>query len=141
LSVHSRSGRILIGCAAAVLLALAVVLIVNPGDDGSSGDTEAAKTAQDADAKAGARTAQTALEVYATDMGGSYAGADAGQLQKIESTLPDNLEVLFVSGNSYSLRVVSESGVAYSIVRSPAGAINRQCDPPGEAGCPESGDW
>src|SRR5688572_29815275 len=45
--------------------------------------------ARDADAKAAVRTAQTAMETYATDNNGSYVGADAADLQNIESTLND----------------------------------------------------
>ena len=45
--------------------------------------------AKDADAKAAARTAQTAIETYATDNGGAYTGADAADLIAIESTLSD----------------------------------------------------
>src|SRR5688572_32041783 len=45
--------------------------------------------AKDADAKAGVRTAQTAIESYATDNGGSYLAATAADLEAIESTLTD----------------------------------------------------
>ena len=38
--------------------------------------------ARDADAKSAVRTAQTAMETYATDNGGFYAGADAADLQR-----------------------------------------------------------
>jgi hypothetical protein len=42
------------------------------GATGAGGDAGA-----DADAQAAARSAQTALETYAVDQNGSYAGADA----------------------------------------------------------------
>ena len=146
MSLRSRNGRLLVAGGAILILALVVALIAGLGGDDSDDSAQversaAADAALDADAKAGVRTAQTALEVYAVDRGGSYASATVAGLVVIEPTLPENLEVLFVSGDSYSLRVVSESGVAYSVVRSPTGVINRRCDPPGEAGCPESGDW
>src|SRR3712207_6422156 len=43
--------------------------------------------ARDADAKEQVRTAQTAMETYATDNDGSYAGADPADLVAIEETL------------------------------------------------------
>ncbi len=45
--------------------------------------------AKDADAKSAARTAQTAIETFATDHQGTYVGATAGALQTIEPTLND----------------------------------------------------
>jgi hypothetical protein len=44
---------------------------------------------QDAEAQATARNAQVALEVYATDHNGNYAGADAQALEAIEPALRD----------------------------------------------------
>jgi type IV pilus assembly protein PilA len=43
--------------------------------------------ARDADAKSAVRTAQTAIETYATDNGGSYAGATPALLVGVEQTL------------------------------------------------------
>jgi prepilin-type N-terminal cleavage/methylation domain-containing protein len=43
--------------------------------------------AQDADAKSTARSAQTALETYATDNQGSYLGATEADLHDIEQTI------------------------------------------------------
>ena len=45
--------------------------------------------AQDSDSKAMARAAQTAIETYATDNGGSYAGATPAVLNGIENTRRD----------------------------------------------------
>ena len=43
--------------------------------------------ANDASAKEAVRTAQTALETYATDNNGAYTGADAGALKTIEGAV------------------------------------------------------
>src|SRR5919202_7041536 len=43
--------------------------------------------AQDAEAKSTVKTAQTAMETYATDNNGSYANADRAKLKAIEPTL------------------------------------------------------
>src|SRR5215207_5326403 len=51
--------------------------------------------ARDADSKSAARTAQTAIETYATDNRGSYADAVVDDLQNIEATLNDVLDADF----------------------------------------------
>ncbi len=98
--------------------------------------------AQDADAKAGVRTAQTAIETYATDNGGDYAGATAADLEAIEETLTDvNLSeptddgghVHGHGGVRHRQRLQHQSGGIR--VRPPTRA------PTGEAGCPTSGFW
>ena len=43
--------------------------------------------ANDASAKEAVRTAQTAIETYATDNGGSYAGATVADLRAVEPTV------------------------------------------------------
>src|SRR5688500_5342847 len=66
--------------------------------------------ARDADAKSAVRTAQTAMETYATDNGGSYAGADPADLVAIESTLTNvgaRLTVPAVAADSYTVQVES----------------------------------
>ena len=45
--------------------------------------------AQDSDAKASARSMQTAMETYATDHGGEYTDADLDALIAIEPTIAD----------------------------------------------------
>src|SRR5215213_8964574 len=77
--------------------------------------------ARDADAKSAVRTAETAMETYATDNDGSYAGATSdptapyagGSLQAIEPTLGDvgaRLTIPAVDATSYTVQVESESG-------------------------------
>ena len=73
--------------------------------------------AKDADAKAAARTAQTAIETYATGNQGDYTGATAGtatdDLNVIEPTLNDStVEVLAADENSYTVEVTSEGSAA-----------------------------
>jgi type IV pilus assembly protein PilA len=55
--------------------------------------------AKDADAKAAARTAQTAIETYATGNQGSYSNATIAGLRDIEATLNDsNLSAVTPTG-------------------------------------------
>jgi type IV pilus assembly protein PilA len=95
--------------------------------------------AQDADAKAVARTAQTAMETFATDSGGSYNGADQADLLLIEPTLAD-AEGLTAAGTAtgYTVTATSETDREFSIVKD-ANTFSYPCDPDG-GGCP-GGDW
>ncbi len=104
--------------------------------------------ATDADAKAAARTAQTAIETYATDNGGSYAGATAANLRAIEETLnetggtPDRLAVTSAA-DTYTVTVTSDrtGGPAFSIEREAAGTLVYECTPVDDGGCPADGNW
>ena len=80
--------------------------------------------ARDADAKSAVRTAQTAIETYATDNGGSYVGADAADLRAIEETLnpPTNLSPApVVAADTYTVSVTSDTGNVFNISRNAAG--------------------
>jgi prepilin-type N-terminal cleavage/methylation domain-containing protein len=105
--------------------------------------------ASDADAKAGVRTAQTAIETWATDNGGLYevegAGPSADDLQEIESTLNDvDLGEPTTTGDSYTVTVTSGTGNTFSIERETNGTVDYPCTiavagEPG--GCPTDLDW
>lgn len=97
--------------------------------------------ARDADAKSAARTAQTAIETYATDNGGSYAGADKASLIDIESTLTDRVFNVTSDDSSYTVTARSETGNEFSITRNSDGTTELTCTTAGSAGCPESGEW
>lgn len=96
--------------------------------------------AGDAEAKSGAKTAQTAIETYATDNDGSYAGATVALLQGIEPTLTNYALTLPAAPtqNTYSLRVTSDTGNTFDIVNN-AGALTFPCATAGDGGCPAGG--
>ena len=100
--------------------------------------------AQDAEAKSTAKTAQTALETYATDNGGSYAGATPDLLDNIEPTLSGAPFTLAPAptANTYTIRVVSASAATqtFSISRAAAGTLSYPCTVAGTGGCP-TGGW
>jgi type IV pilus assembly protein PilA len=106
--------------------------------------------AKDASAKEAVRTAETAMETYATDNDGSYVGAKAdgtaGSLQDIENTLND-ADVSIVgtpTASSYEVRVVSETGTDFNITRNSDGTTDLTCGAvagQGDAGCPSNGVW
>src|SRR5688572_30698318 len=67
--------------------------------------------AKDADAKAAVRTAQTAMETYATGNGGSYEDVTPAILQGIETTLNDSnvsTAAANAAGDGYTVSVTSE---------------------------------
>jgi type IV pilus assembly protein PilA len=107
--------------------------------------------ANDANAKAVARTAQTAEETYFTD-NQTYA-TTASALGVIETTLnaaipaspvnvPHSLLVNSASGTGYDLSVVSGAStpVTYTI-SNVGGTVSRTCTPASTGGCNATGAW
>lgn len=113
-----------------ILAAIAIPAFFNQRDKGT-----------DAQAKAAVRTAQTAMETYATDNGGTYVGASAEDLETIEPTLEDaNLLAPAKLGESaYEVIVKSATGTDFSIERN-GGTVTFSCNPEG-GGCPPGKDW
>jgi type IV pilus assembly protein PilA len=107
--------------------------------------------ASDASAKSMARTAETAMETYATDSNGNYNGADAAALHGIEETInaaatPDEdpfVSAVVPNGEiGYSLTVSSpKTGNTFTIARTGGGNVTFSCATTGNAGCPSDGDW
>ena len=127
-----------------ILAAIAIPAFFNQRDKGT-----------DAQAKAAARTAQTAIETYATDHEGEYTGALDTDLVSIEETLTD-VQDLIVGGtmdpevgvpagapgaDNYAVGVESSTGTVFTIARD-EGVVTFGCESPGEGGCPDpDGDW
>jgi len=101
--------------------------------------------ARDAEAKSAVRTAQTAIETYATDHQGTYAGATPGDLQTIETTLNDvgaRLHVPAAAATSYTVEVDSTNTPnTFSITRAANGQTSLTCTTAGKDGCPANGQW
>jgi type IV pilus assembly protein PilA len=107
--------------------------------------------ARDADAKTLARTAQTAMETYATDNDGSYAGATPAILIGIEEVLneadltdPENGDALSVTSaaDTYTVTVDSKNTPNdFSISRAANGSVNLTCTVAASDGCPTGGNW
>ena len=109
--------------------------------------------ARDADAKELVRTAQTAMETYATDNGGAYTGATPAALITIEQTLNsadggdgsgdgDALTVPALAADSYTVQVASANTPnVFRISRAANGTTTLQCDNDGNDGCPADGTW
>ena len=98
--------------------------------------------AADAEAKSTAKTAQTAMETYATDNNGSYVTATEEKLLAIEPTLDvSKIELSPVpTATNYSIDVSSTvAGQVFSIDRT-AGALSYPCTASGKGGCP-AGGW
>lgn len=121
-----------------ILAAIAIPAFFNQRDKGT-----------DAQAKAAARTAQTAIETYATEHGGDYTGADDVKLQAIEPVLKlegeeNGITVTEADADGYV--VTAESGNepnTFSITRA-GGNVTFSCSELGNGGCPDDegeGDW
>jgi type IV pilus assembly protein PilA len=103
--------------------------------------------ANDASAKAMARSAQTAAETYATDHNG-YTGMTVTALQTIEQTLNDTTSAKLVAatptaaGDGYTVEadVVNGSNKFY-ITRNTDGSITRTCTTQNTGSCPSGGKW
>jgi type II secretion system protein G len=103
--------------------------------------------AKDASAKEGVRTAQTAIETWATDHGGAYEfeaeSPSAEDLQAIEATLNDvELENPVTTATTYTVTVESpDTENKFNIARNAEGETSYTCTAKGDAGCPSSGEW
>jgi type IV pilus assembly protein PilA len=105
--------------------------------------------ANDAAAKTGARTAQTAAETLATDNNGSYEKTSTKELEAVEPTLAasKSAKLTLAEGTVNTYKVTDESPVTkdtFTIERNAEGAVKRTCTVPEKAnrnGCPASGEW
>ena len=99
--------------------------------------------ANDAQAKENAHTAQVAMETYATDNAGSYAGvaANGSQLKSIEGALNNANLAVVSTPNSYTVTLTATAtGRNFSIARDSSGVLSYDCAPVG-GGCPPGGAW
>jgi type IV pilus assembly protein PilA len=115
-----------------LLAAIAIPLYLNQVDK-----------AEDADAKATTRAAQTAIEVYATQHDGRFTGADESALHDIEVSIPGDapLALSNISENTYTVTVTSRTATDFSISRAASGAVSYLCSVEAAGGCPDDGDW
>jgi len=122
-----------------ILAAIAIPAFFNQRDKGT-----------DAQAKAAARTAQTAIETYATETGGSYLNATPALLKAIEDTLvtaagADNIiTVPAAAAETYTVTSTAGTGNSFTIQRLAGGTIDFDCTVPaenGRGGCPTNGNW
>ncbi len=118
-----------------ILAAIAIPAFLNQK---SKADAAAAKTM--------VRTAATAIETYATDNNGSYAGATLSSLNSYEPSINiaagngAYLTSVTPTGSSYTLVAVAPgSGDQFTITNTPTGSTHT-CSPTGTGGCP-TGSW
>ena len=91
--------------------------------------------ANDAGAKEDAHTAQTAMETYATDNDGSYAGATSGGLVTIEPALTNANLTVAATNNTYTVTVRAQTtNRDFGIARAASGSLSYPCSPSG-GGC------
>jgi type IV pilus assembly protein PilA len=103
--------------------------------------------ATDAQAKSAARTAETAMETYATENQGEYTEATSKRLHEIEETLVEegggNNEIKVPAAaqkaDEFEVTAVSGTGDTFTIKREAGGVVKFSCT--GEGGCPPGGNW
>jgi hypothetical protein len=134
---------------------LSVILIgagmVSCGSNDSSSTSSAAARAKarlkrliDSDTKAeiAVRSGVAAMELYAVDHNGSYAGATAATLGNIEPQLPPDLAVQVQQPVGYSVTVPSKaSDTAFTATKAATGSLTFICSQPRVGTCPANGDW
>lgn len=121
-------------------LCVAAVLIIGSlgGDDGAP--TDAIPSDDVVDVQAALRSAQTAIETYAVEHGGSYAGATPEELAAIDGSLSG--VPLTVTGEAGGYTLSAPAGdVTFTITRDSSGVVAFTCTPAGGGGCDETGSW
>ena len=105
--------------------------------------------ANDASAESVARNAATAMETYATDNNGSYAGSSAAQLNSISpalNTVTTNGQAYLstatgdANGN-YTITAVSPTDSETFVLTNSNGAETFSCTPTGKGACSAGGTW
>jgi type IV pilus assembly protein PilA len=106
--------------------------------------------ANDASAESLARNAATAMETYATNNNGSYAGVTAGQLNTITpalnvttSTTQPYLQGAGVTGtsSSYQIVAVSPTDTVNFTLSNTNGTESFTCSAAGTGACSSAGTW
>ena len=109
--------------------------------------------AYDANAKEQARTAETAMETFATDNGGVYTGVNPGALVTIENSLSSTVSTTrpyitaaAAAGSNdkgWTLTVHSpKTNNDFTIARdATTSQLTFTCTSGGTAGCPSNGTW
>lgn len=100
--------------------------------------------ATDAEAKSAAKTAQTAIETFATEnSSGSYAGATAANLETIEPTLEAAKLTVASTATTYSVGYESDrSGTqVFTISRDASGNTSQTCTAGSGGGCNSTNTW
>jgi type IV pilus assembly protein PilA len=106
--------------------------------------------ATDAQAKSAARTAETAMETWATEHGGTYndeGGPSSEELHNIEPTLVEEgggdneIKVAAVGEKTFTVESVAGTGNSFSISRLAGGTVDFNCEEPENGGCPKGGNW
>jgi hypothetical protein len=142
-----RHARLLVLLAILVVTLIVALVVMGGDDEGGGGGGEGAASEADvvfADGRAqeASRTAQTAIETYATDQGGSYEGATPADLVAIEQTLEGVDLAVDAQRDSYAVTVTSEVGDnTFTISRTSDSEITHGCAAPGTGACPQSGVW
>jgi hypothetical protein len=87
-----------------------------------------------------------AMETFSTDHNGSYVGATAGELKKIEPTIKESKEgsegiiVKEAAALSYTIESISSNTHVFTVTNT-EGTMAFACTPKEKGGCPSTGNW
>ncbi len=97
--------------------------------------------AGDARAKSYTNDAEVAIQTYSTEHSGSFVGATAAELEKLEPTLKSatELKVGKATANEFEVSTKSSTGNVFTI-KNVAGTTTYPCTTEGKGGCP-TGGW
>jgi len=129
--------------AVGLIVIVAVVALTGGGDESTQNDSRGTGSgaADDAQAMALVRTAQTAAETYATDHNGRFSSMTLDDLVAIEPTLEGAQISVLPDKEGYVVTLATESGNIFSIQRGGDSTTTRTCTVAGQGGCPPSGLW
>lgn len=104
--------------------------------------------ATDTQAKANARTLQTAMEVCGNDHQGSYSSCDIAALRAIEKSIPQSGSSVDADPDNppggWTVSAVSPNGNTFYIERAADSEVTHTCTVPSgnnRGGCPPGGNW
>jgi len=100
--------------------------------------------ANDAQSKAYAKTAQTAMETYATDHNGSYTGVETDDLVAIEETLGEAELEADDTATGYTVTVTTPGTERTFGIERDGSATNFPCsvgEGEDRGGCPDTNKW
>lgn len=125
----------------AVLLAGVLgFMVMGDGEETATGPLP--DSAAEQNARTSVWTAQTAIETYSADNDGLFEGATVEALVAESPTLRSaSLAIPRAEADAYTVSVVSEGSVTYSISRNANGQVYYTCAPAGDGGCAPGGTW
>jgi type IV pilus assembly protein PilA len=134
---HDQRGFTLIELLVVILIIGILAMIALPAFLNQRGK------AQDTEARAQVRTAQTAMEILYNEEQ-DYSAGTLARLRSIERSLGEGkaaLTVVSTGQDDYELRSTSVTGDTFAVTKHADGSVERTCAMSDRYGCPAGGSW